>query len=455
MRTFIQKPKPTQKSNSFNNTKKSDRPFFTRNSAVASMLHLQRTIGNSAVLRMLQSQMPERDSDSLRSNTDASPLDYDSTKIPVNHTNETVQTKLSISKPGDKYEQEADRLADQVMRMRQPFDSSHRDSEPVTKDSIDTSASHSSVDGKALDPENRQFFESCFNRDFTDVRVHADSKANESARGFHARAYTIGSNIIFGSREYQPFTTEGRHLLAHELSHVVQQRSISTPGSLIVQREETITADPEEIIIPDETITADPADPGRTKRDFKMIEGLIKGYIRDTLLSLSVQYQNAMNAFAIWYDKRDEKADASFFNSVVNIIMNTTWAWGSPAVGAVAAPLGSVIMLIMDEAAKSIQKSRDKSARSLIASAIIFKTKIQQELKNNRFLNTLKERNQPLWIKIQNQAYAGEQWEPLLHEKAGLPPLGGTDYQIKLLSSLIFEYKKWEMSQRLSMYQGV
>jgi hypothetical protein len=63
-----------------------------------------------------------------------------------------------------------------------------------------------------------------FGIDFGDVRIHTDDSAHQSARGFNAHAFTLGNNIAFGRGEYAPQTTRGRHLLAHELAHVVQQR---------------------------------------------------------------------------------------------------------------------------------------------------------------------------------------------------------------------------------------
>lgn len=79
--------------------------------------------------------------------------------------------------------------------------------------------------GEPLDPAARTFFESRFRRDFGDVRIHAGSRAGESARCVGAHAYTVGSNIVFGNGQYKPGTSTGRHLLAHELAHVEQQRN--------------------------------------------------------------------------------------------------------------------------------------------------------------------------------------------------------------------------------------
>jgi hypothetical protein len=77
--------------------------------------------------------------------------------------------------------------------------------------------------GQPLDSETRAFFEPRFAYSFGQVRVHTDSQAAESAAAVGARAYTIGRHVVFGSREWAPASTEGRQLIAHELTHVRQQ----------------------------------------------------------------------------------------------------------------------------------------------------------------------------------------------------------------------------------------
>lgn len=77
--------------------------------------------------------------------------------------------------------------------------------------------------GQALDRSTRAFMESRFGHDFSRVRVHTDSRASDSAAGVNALAYTLGHNIVFGAGRFQPSTRSGRYLLAHELTHVVQQ----------------------------------------------------------------------------------------------------------------------------------------------------------------------------------------------------------------------------------------
>jgi len=81
--------------------------------------------------------------------------------------------------------------------------------------------------GQALDPDARASMESRFGHDFGKVRVHTDARAEESAQAVNALAYTVGRDIVFAAGQYAPGTTKGRRLLAHELTHVVQQ----TPNS--------------------------------------------------------------------------------------------------------------------------------------------------------------------------------------------------------------------------------
>ena len=76
-----------------------------------------------------------------------------------------------------------------------------------------------------LPEATRSFFEPRFGHDFSQVRVHTDSEALETAQALNSRAFTIGQDVVFGQGQYSPGTAEGRNLLAHELTHVVQQNS--------------------------------------------------------------------------------------------------------------------------------------------------------------------------------------------------------------------------------------
>jgi uncharacterized protein DUF4157 len=85
--------------------------------------------------------------------------------------------------------------------------------------------------GSPLDSPTRSFMEERMGHDFSDVRVHTGGQATESARSVNAQAYTVGSDIVFQSDKYSPESDSGKRMLAHELTHVVQQRSGPVDGT--------------------------------------------------------------------------------------------------------------------------------------------------------------------------------------------------------------------------------
>jgi hypothetical protein len=186
-----------------------------------------------------------------RSSPDDGPpkqLDWNLGKIPI-------QCKLSIGAVTDPLEQEADRVADQVMGLpdsavplgaaeQQPIKARPAASGPQlvsrSTNRIDAQRSRAvphqvanvvGSAGKPLDRETRSFFEPRFGFDFSHVRVHADAEAAASARAIGALAYTAGSQLAFAAGQYQPDSFEGRRLLAHELAHVVQQDGGAAGGA--------------------------------------------------------------------------------------------------------------------------------------------------------------------------------------------------------------------------------
>ena len=228
---------------------------FDSESPISQVLNLQRIIGNQAVQGLLESG--------------------------------TIQPKLKIGQPGDEYELEADRIAEEVMRMpdseypscvegeqitplvqRQVEDTEKKkreeeelvqpkllsnqttsilqrqsDEEERKKEeeewaqpkgensyTVETSSDVESGinslkgDGQLLPESVRSYFEPRFGYDFSRVRIHTVGEATETAKSINARAFTIGNDVVFGSSNYSPETEEGKNLIAHELTHVVQQK---------------------------------------------------------------------------------------------------------------------------------------------------------------------------------------------------------------------------------------
>jgi len=189
-----------------------------------------------------------------------------------------IQTKLAINNPGDEYEQEADRVADQVMRMTEPTaiassliaiqrqcavcddgeevspvrrtkalaqqalsgqaDNDEPFAQPIILRKAQFSAPHETptspqpiadrlvarqAGGEPLPAETRHRMEHAFGHDFSRVRIHRDAEAGEMSRQLSALAFTHGNNIYFAHGSYDPHGASGKRLLAHELTHVVQQ----------------------------------------------------------------------------------------------------------------------------------------------------------------------------------------------------------------------------------------
>ncbi len=186
----------------------------------------------------MESSSGSRDSD--RRN-----LGHDFSHIPLHpKTPVRLQTKLAVNAPGDVFEQEADAFADKVMRMGTPPAEAvrHRSeagkvAQRKTRDDADLQTAPPIVDellrspGRPLDAGTREFMEPRFGHDFSRVQVHSGAAAAQSARDLSASAYTVGHHIVFDSGRFVPGTDEGRRLLAHELTHVVQQTSLDGGGA--------------------------------------------------------------------------------------------------------------------------------------------------------------------------------------------------------------------------------
>lgn len=195
-----------------------------------------------------------------------------------------MQTKLTVGAPNDVYEQEADRVADQVMRMSEPAFGEgatvaaeaapsvqrlchecgeelqrqlveEEQEEQVQRQAVDEQQEEEPIQakpaaegagplsaplestiralrggGQPLPAAERAFFEARFGQDFAHVRIHTDASAAQAAQSVRARAFTLGHDVVFSAGAYRPSASDSRRLLAHELTHVVQQTGGAQQG---------------------------------------------------------------------------------------------------------------------------------------------------------------------------------------------------------------------------------
>ncbi len=160
-----------------------------------------------------------------------------------------VQRKLSIGATDDPLEHEADAMADKVMRMpgqnfiqrkcahceeeekaqRKPLASfiqkkqSLINNNAVASDSISNQIQSTKGGGNSMPDATKSFMESRFGADFSNVNIHTGNDASQLSNQLNAQAFTVGNNIYFNEGKYQPESSEGKHLLAHELTHTIQQ----------------------------------------------------------------------------------------------------------------------------------------------------------------------------------------------------------------------------------------
>jgi hypothetical protein len=240
-----------------------------------------------------------------------------------------LQPKLMVNEPGDIYEQEADRVADQVMAT-----SAHpavsgappRIQRFAGQPAGQAKAAPASVDralaspGRPLEPALRQDMEQRFGYDFSRVRVHAGATAEQSARDVNADAYTVGHNIVFDAGGFAPGTHQGRRLIAHELTHVVQQEASHRHNE--IQRKAAAST------------FAHCVDTGITNADLKVENGrqMAINYLQVTIRDLkgaptastaSKTYKNALKVHFINPDENERATIRENYQRILGVLKDT------------------------------------------------------------------------------------------------------------------------------------
>jgi hypothetical protein len=167
----------------------------------------------------------------------------------------TIQPKLTIGRPDDSFEKEADMIVHHVMRtpesrfhiqrkcaaceheeqiQRKPFDitpfiqKSGPDGGGLVSEAVSSQVESSRGGGSPMAEKTRTFMESRFGQDFSGVRIHTDFNGIQLSQNLNAQAFTVGNDVFFNQGKYDPEGESGRHLLAHELTHTIQQSGSNT-----------------------------------------------------------------------------------------------------------------------------------------------------------------------------------------------------------------------------------
>ncbi|WP_462160135.1 eCIS core domain-containing protein [Pseudoalteromonas sp. GB56] len=179
-----------------------------------------------------------------------------------------AQAKASTAHDSDPYEREADNIANQVLSGARKDAIHALSARSMGHKGNSASVASKENDNQAPEPsngiaqrvralqsggtslDNRDYFESRMGYDFSNTRIHNDANAHDLAQSMGAKAFTYGNHVVFAKGQYSPHSQSGKHLLAHELTHVVQQGAASsnTPSAPQIQKAEDETV---EEVIPD------------------------------------------------------------------------------------------------------------------------------------------------------------------------------------------------------------
>lgn len=138
-------------------------------------------------------------------------------------TKPLIQPKLKIGALNDHYEQEAEE--------EEALQAKGTGQTPEVTPDIESGIQSLKSAGQPLSESSRGYFEPRYGHDFSQVRIYSDSRAADLANKINAKAFTLGKDVVFGMGQYQPRSGEGRRLIAHELTHVLQQNTTSYPAT--------------------------------------------------------------------------------------------------------------------------------------------------------------------------------------------------------------------------------
>lgn len=362
--------------------------------------------------------------------------------------------------------------------------------------------------GQPLDAETRAQMEEAFDQDFGEVRVHSDASASRLAEELGARAFTTGKDVFFREGAYRPDTEDGKKILRHELTHVVQQgRSVSSPpgdrtamglpsdvyereahrvsegtaserppryvvgdrpepehsaigsASVAIQKldEDTVEVAPTEIESSAQGITE------RVEAREENINEQIQTWVEQGVGDLRDGIGDAVDLFNAWYAGRPRASSSAAFwsnvgNGLVAAMLGVLGVALGPAGVAVAVGLaiGSAIInaagsQFKDSLTSAVDMAPDAAAADVRQRAIALGTRIDSGFDD--FGQTLRQESEDLWwniaIDLTQEPPAVAFARETLYTEAGVPRRN-LPYAETMLSRMIFDYLAWEARVTLS-----
>ncbi len=356
-----------------------------------------------------------------------------------------ARAELRVGAPGDPFEQEANLVADQVVQR------------------LESSQSQGST-GRVPSDDLRQEMEEALGADLSGVRLHTDEAAQRASAQLHARAFTRGKDIYFGPGEYRPDSREGQHLLAHELTHVVQQTSGgASDGIQRRSRDPTPGRSRESSGDRSLVVASDPAEiQERLLIGELATNHTIDGWVEKYIISATSRLELAARFFTGWYQGRPSfdpstpilgfVADVATAALSVLSVLYPQVALPIAYVGGVLTLSKSGVNIVSNDQAKAERKQRNDVALDLRETLDQIVHELYQVPKGFGERLRQDDKKKELWNNIHLALSTNDRdleaiAEDELHRRVPLPTFEQvTD---RALTEMIYAYENWERKQGL------
>lgn len=330
-------------------------------------------------------------------------------------------------------------------------------SQTIVNSSLESKLKNSSGNGQKMDAKTKAEMENSFGADFSGVKIHAGNAAVRMNKELGAQAFTSGNDIYFNEGKYQTNSESGKRLLAHELTHTIQQGAtkVASSETNVIQRENGTVETSEGVEeIEGMQVTSSAEDIRlRLLTEQSVINETINRWVRENFDFVATSMRTAAESFENWYGTHSSSNDTTFVFDVISGGLGILSAAYPPA-GIAAAILGAVVNIAKtardsQNAANNIERG---TAATVVEQSMINKS---EELRNSSigFAERLKARNENIWnnagvgITMNDrgvEAFAKQEF----YREVGITPVNA-DLTRRALTDMIHAYTNWERGNSL------